>query len=93
MKQSDIRRALTRYKRGVAAYERACRNLAAAIGLGERLSARQQLIGEALDCLLPVIGDCIAELPGLAIALEESQNGDETGAAMKGAEGDEDETD
>lgn len=71
MKQAEIRDALSWYKRAVEAYERLVRSLAAAAGPGEHLHSHQTQLREALDLLLPVVGECIAELPGLAAALTE----------------------
>jgi hypothetical protein len=71
MKQAEIRGALVWYKRAVEAYEQLARRLAAASLASEPASPHQTQLREALDLLLPIVGECIAELPGLAAALTE----------------------
>jgi hypothetical protein len=73
MKEAEIRGALEWYKRAVEAYEQLARRLAAASESSGPANGHQAQLREALHVLLPVVGECIAELPGLAAALTEER--------------------
>ena len=76
MKEVEIRGALFRYRKAVAAYERLLRNLLVDIrelAPGPETRHRLARLQEALETLLPVLGECIAELPGLASALRQER--------------------
>lgn len=76
MKEAEIRGALFRYRKAVAAYERLLRHLVAdlrEIALGAEAGHRLVRLQEALEKLLPVVGECMAELPGLASALRQER--------------------
>lgn len=69
MRQQDGQRMANRYRRAVEAYAEISDRIEAAIPGATARSRRELRL--ALDRLLPVLGDCIAELPQAVAELAE----------------------